>query len=212
MFCGPHRLRVCTQGRKRSIDCLWPRTTWSFCTLDRRNTIICFRPRESPRQFPGKPWKCSFAKWFQLELAPSTAGQKRVPWITLCGSLHSGSTNSGSPHTARSPESYMNFVEPKTRIYHWRVGTRGARRDGGAGRGRAGRDADGSVRPGNSRPSCLPSHPGHRKQFVTRLDDPPEARTNKFLFKPMGEQSVRLTSGLRPVYPRDDGSLFVPGC
>ena len=45
---------------------------------------------------------CSSAKRFQLEVAPSTAGQKRVPWIPLCGSLHSGSTNSGSLHTARS--------------------------------------------------------------------------------------------------------------
>ena len=31
---------------------------------------------------------------------------------------------------------------------------------------------------------------------------PSEARTNEILFKPMGEQSPWLTTGLRPVYPR----------
>ena len=38
--------------------------------------------------------------------APSTAIQERIPWTFLCGSLHSGSTNSGSPHTARSQNLY----------------------------------------------------------------------------------------------------------
>ena len=72
------------------------------CILDKRNTII-FWPKESAIQFPGKTMEVFPAKRFQLEVAPSTAGQKRVPWIPLCGSLHSGSTNSGSLHTARSP-------------------------------------------------------------------------------------------------------------
>ena len=102
MFCGPHRARVCTQRRGRSIVLLWPKTTWRLCTLGRRNTIICFRPKQSPRQFPGKQWKCSFAKWLKLKLAPPMAGQEKIPWITLCGSPHSGSTNSGSPHIAHN--------------------------------------------------------------------------------------------------------------
>ena len=40
---------------------------------------------------------------------------------------------------------------------------------------------------------------------TTFLDVSSEARTNEFLCKPMGEQSVRLTSGSRPVYPQDHG-------
>ena len=42
----------------------------------------------------------------------------------------------------------------------------GACRSGGAGRGWVGRDADGSVRPGNNRPSC-PA--GHRRDCPERL-------------------------------------------
>ena len=59
-----------------------------------------FRPKDSPRQFPGTVSRGNIGSvplpsvCFQLEVAPSTAGQNRVPWITLCGSLHSGSTNS----------------------------------------------------------------------------------------------------------------------
>ena len=64
---------------------------------------LVFAQQKAQDSFPGKQWKCSSAKRFQLEVAPSTAGQKRMPWMTLCGSLHSGSTNSGSVHTARSP-------------------------------------------------------------------------------------------------------------
>ena len=40
-----------------------------------------------------------------------------------------------------------------------------ARRSGGAGRGWAGRDSDGTVRPGNNRSSCLP---GHRRNCPKR--------------------------------------------
>ena len=45
---------------------------------------------------------------------------------------------------------------------------------------------------------------------TTGLDDPVESPTIAFLCKPVGEQNVRLTSGLCPVHPRDDGrSLFL---
>ena len=58
------------------------------------------------------------------------------------------------------------FVDSKTRTCHEGSGRGGARRSGGAGRGRVGRDADGSVRPGDNRPSCPP---GHRRQCFERL-------------------------------------------
>ena len=38
--------------------------------------------------------------------------------------------------------------------------------EGEAERGQAGRDADGSIRPGNSRPTCFPGLPGHRTQLL----------------------------------------------
>ena len=75
---------------------------------------------------------------------------------------------------------------------------RGARRSGGTGRDWTQHDADGSVRPGDKRPSYLPRH---RTQSS-------ETRSSEILCKPMGQRKPRLTSSLfvgrRP--------LFVPSC
>ena len=73
---------------------------------------------------------------------------------------------------------------------------------GAAGRGRAGRDADRTVRPGNKRPSYPPRH---RRRL---LNVPPKARTNKILCKPSaGTKSAvekRFIRGLSAVYHRDE--------
>ena len=66
----------------------------------------------------------------------------------------------------------------------------GARRDGGAGRGRAAQDADGTVRPGEKQP-LLPSR--RWKNYL--LGVPLDARTKETLCKPMEEQSPRLNRG-----------------
>ena len=70
-------------------------------TDEKRSLVL--GPKKAQDSFLVQQWKCSCAKWFQLEVAPSTAGREKIPWITLCDSLHSGSTNSGSFHNARSP-------------------------------------------------------------------------------------------------------------
>ena len=61
----------------------------------------------SSRIFQGKKWKCPSSKQLLLEAAPSRSGQERIPWIFLRGSPHSGSTNSGPLHTARSRISFV---------------------------------------------------------------------------------------------------------
>ena len=66
----------------------------------------------------------------------------------------------------------------------------GAAHGGAAARCGVGRDADGTVRPEDNRP-FLPSGASQ----IAVLNDPSEARTNKTLCKPMGEQNPRLTRG-----------------
>ena len=76
-------------------------------------------------------------------------------------------------------------------------GRRGARRGGGAQRGRAEQNADGSGGPEASR---LSSPPGYRGQLSgTSL----QARTSEILRKPMKEQNPRLTRGWPAVFQRD---------
>ena len=76
----------------------------------------------------------------------------------------------------------------------------GARREGGSGRRRAAQDADGTIHPGDNRPSypsddaritfwaCLWKHE-QRKSYLNR-------------WGPMEEQNPRLTRGSSAVYPR----------
>ena len=65
--------------------------------------------------------------------------------------------------TGRRVFSIPDLSNPKPGHTTGGSGRGGARRRGsGAGRGRVGRDADGSIRPGDDRPSCLP---GYRKQL-----------------------------------------------
>ena len=74
----------------------------------------------------------------------------------------------------------------------------GARRDGGAGRGREAQDADGTARPGENSPS-YPSDDGRMTSWFLSL----EARTKETLFKPTEDQKPQLTTGLPAVYPQD---------
>ena len=70
-----------------------------------------------------------------------------------------------------------------------RSGRGGARRGGEGERGRVGRDAVGSIRPGDNPPSFL------QRIEDNVLDAFSEARANEILCKPMGERNQRLTSG-----------------
>ena len=80
---------------------------------------------------------------------------------------------------------------------------RGARRSGGAGTGRTGRRQ-------NSSPRGLVSRVPSKASKTHRLNVSPEARKNEILCKPMEEHNDRLTTGLCPVYPRDEKrSLFL---
>ena len=65
---------------------------------------------------------------------------------------------------------------------------RGARRSGGMGSGNTGCQHNFSPR---RRASLVPS----KSSETGRLNDPPEARTNEILCKPMEEQNPRLTTG-----------------
>ena len=62
-----------------------------------------------------------------------------------------------------------------------------------AGRGRAGLYANRTVA---------------KASKTRRLNVAPEARTSEILFKPMGEQNPRLTTGSSPVYHRDEKRSF----
>ena len=79
----------------------------------------------------------------------------------------------------------------------------GARRVG-AGMGSTGRRRDGSPR---RKPPLLPSRRCKNNLLGVSL----EARTKEILFKPMGEQNPRLTTGSSAVYQRDE-KPFVLGC
>ena len=75
-----------------------------------------------------------------------------------------------------------------------------------AGRGGLGRMGRRSVCSHRTQPSLVLSWAS--KTIV--LNNSSEARAREILCKPSGEQNVRLTSGLRPVYRRDEKrSLFL---
>ena len=86
----------------------------------------------------------------------------------------------------------------------------GARRDGGAGPGRAAQDAHGTVRPGENRPSYLFPRQWKNDFLGVSL----EARTKQTLCKPTEEQKLRLTTGdnrfITGLSPGRE-ALFVPG-
>ena len=89
--------------------------------------------------------------------------------------------------------------------YHGRLGVarRTAVGQGGAGRGRTGRQWAGSPR---RQPSPWPS----KASKTTVLNVSSEARTNEILYRPIGEQNPQLSIGLSAVYPRDhEGSSFL---
>ena len=77
-------------------------------------------------------------------------------------------------------------------------GRGGARRGYGAGQDRTGRRQDVSPR---RQPSFEPS----KASNTHVLNDSPEARTSEIPCIAVEEPSLRLTSGLSAVYPRDDG-------
>ena len=124
----------------------------------------------------------------------------RVTRHSLCSSLPTDLTN--RPVKKRPSYFPRHLSSPKPG--HTTSGSgRGARRGGGAGLGRTGRRQNSTPR---RQASLVPP-----KASKTRLlNVSPEARTSEILFKPMGEQSPRLTRGLSAVYHRDEKrSLFL---
>ena len=99
-----------------------------------------------------------------------------------------------------SPEartSEMLIVESKTRTYYGRVdtGRRTAGRRGRAETGSTGRRRDGSPR---RKPYLLPPRRWKNDLLGVSL----EARRKRTLWKPLGEQRPRSTTGSQPVRPR----------
>ena len=103
-----------------------------------------------------------------------------------------------------------NFYAPNKHIFKYILGGylsspkpghttggsgRGARRGGRAGSGRTGCQQNCSHR---GQASLAPANASKKRL----LDVSPEARTSEISFKPMEEQSPRLTTGSSPVYPR----------
>ena len=88
------------------------------------------------------------------------------------------------------------IVESKTRTYHGRDGTEAAH--GGAMRGRAAQDADGTFSPRRKK-FLFPSRRWKNNILGASL----EARTIEILRKPMEEQNPRLATGSSAVYHQD---------
>ena len=94
--------------------CLLSRTTRFYvCGQDKTSPSFVFQgfPRKTLEAFLCQ--SCSYSRRLPPQrvrrgypghsyAAPSTTVQERIPWTFLCGSLHNGSMNSGSLHTARS--------------------------------------------------------------------------------------------------------------
>ena len=71
---------------------------------------------------------------------------------------------------AQSAARTKELVEPNTRTYHRQVGARRhTEGQSGAERGRAGRDAHGSVRLGDNHPPCLPNLPNPKPRYTLGL-------------------------------------------
>ena len=95
--------------------------------------------------------------------------------------------------------SQQDLSNPKPGHTTGRSGRGGAWRGGEGGRGWVGRDAVGSIRPGDNTTLPLPL----QRIEETVLEVSSEARNNKVLCKPMEERNQRLTRGLSAVYQRD---------
>ena len=187
---------------KNNLETLYLGPSKHDLFLARRKPKTVSRENTGSVPLPGG----SYSRW----LPPR--GQKRIHWISLCGSLHSGSTNSGSLHTARSRLVYRRifvyvnhfharhvFVGSESWTYHgWDGAGRrtAARRAAGPGRGEAQRGGarwhgGGSMRPGEYKPSISPA----RAPRTPALDISSEARTKEIQCKPVKEHNVQLTTG-----------------
>ena len=157
------------QRRRRSPG-QQPGTTSTFATVCMGISLSVLL-KSYPGQLSSNPRR---AKRTVVSSANRPAGVPTRPATPLCVALTRQSVVFPSFGFYNSklkvvPKIFFGLVESKTRTYHRRVGAgrRTAVRRGGAGRGRAGLDADGSVCAGHNRPACPP---GHRRQlFWTTL-------------------------------------------
>ena len=126
----------------------------------------------------------------------STAGRRTTAGRGRAGRDADGSVRQGNnrpsypPDDRRQPSWAFLWKREQRKPYVNLSNPKPGHTTGAARRGRAGRDADGSIRPGEQ-PSLLPS--GAFEDNV--LNDLSEARTMEILCKPMEEQNQRLTRG-----------------